>query len=173
MQLYNDLGGLNGGLGSFNTTPGIQMMGESDGFTLVKGISSYGLKKQRRQAARDDGRFSNMSDFSKTANSHIDQQQTAESRRRGHGRKHSTLGAMGLGQQYADALAAQELTHEGQGSAQMGPAGSGEYDGTTTTLPVLDHHNITRNRHARGQSDQGFIGGGHEDVKDPYFATEG
>lgn len=75
MQFYQDpniQGNALGGLGSFNPNPVVQMMGESDGFTLVKGLSSYGLKKQRRQAARDDGRFSNLSDFSKTAHSQIE-----------------------------------------------------------------------------------------------------
>ncbi len=48
------------------------MMGESDGFTLVKGISSYGLKKQIRRANIEEGRTSNMSDASKTMTSQFD-----------------------------------------------------------------------------------------------------
>ena len=37
-------------------------------------------------------------------------------------------------------------------------------DATQTTLPVLDHHNITLNRHARGQSDHGFIKSGDQNI---------
>ena len=58
-------------------------------------------------------------------------------------------------------MAAHELTDDGLGSIphsnQMGPDGSVDAGATQTTLPVLDHHNITAHRHARGQSDQGFI----------------
>lgn len=46
----------------------------------------------------------------------------------------------------------------------MGPDGSVDGGATQTTLPVLDHHNITMNRHARGQSDQGFIRSGDQDA---------
>ena len=47
MQLLNDgNAAINGGFSSIATSVGIsKMMGESDGFTLVKGISPYGLKK--------------------------------------------------------------------------------------------------------------------------------
>lgn len=47
MQLQLDASGpSSGAFGTMNANSGaMQMMGESDGFTLVKGISSYGLKK--------------------------------------------------------------------------------------------------------------------------------
>lgn len=41
-----------------------------DGFTLVKGISSYGLKKMRMKAGLDDD-MTNMSDLTKTNMSHL------------------------------------------------------------------------------------------------------
>ena len=70
---FDSSGPSSGAFGMMNSNSGaMQMMGESDGFTLVKGISSYGLKKQIRRANIDDGRTSNMSDFSKTINSQFD-----------------------------------------------------------------------------------------------------
>ena len=41
------------------------MMGQSDGFTLVKGISSYGLKQMKKRANVFDD-FSNVSEMTKT-----------------------------------------------------------------------------------------------------------
>lgn len=37
----------------YDEVPKMQMMGHSDGFTLVKGISSYGLTKLRKKAGVD------------------------------------------------------------------------------------------------------------------------
>ena len=74
MQLNLDNSGPGSGVfGLMNSNSGaMQMMGESDGFTLVKGISSYGLKKQIRRANIEEGRASNMSDASKTITSQFD-----------------------------------------------------------------------------------------------------
>lgn len=127
----------------------------------------------------DDGRTSNMSDFSKTINSQLDKQsrtpkrqakkERRERRQGSHkdkGGKYATHGP--VTGQYADAVAAQELTDDGFGSMprpdQMGPDGSVDGGATQTTLPVLEHHNITMNRHARGQSDQGFVRSDGQDM---------
>lgn len=82
MQYNMDTSGPNSGVfGMMNSNSGaMQMMGESDGFTLVKGISSYGLKKQIRRANIDDGRTSNMSDLSKTINSQLDKNSRTQQR---------------------------------------------------------------------------------------------
>ena len=45
------------------------MMGNTDGFTLVKGISSYGMNKMRKRANIDESKISNFSDMTKTATS--------------------------------------------------------------------------------------------------------
>jgi hypothetical protein len=48
------------------------MMGHSDGFTLVKGISSYGMSKMRKRANIDESKISNFSDMTKTQTSVIE-----------------------------------------------------------------------------------------------------
>ena len=46
-------------------------MGHSDGFTLVKGISSYGMSKMRKRANIDESKISNFSDMTKTQTSMV------------------------------------------------------------------------------------------------------
>ena len=47
----------------------MQMIGHTDGFTLVKGISSYGMNKMRKRANIDESKISNFSDMTKTQTS--------------------------------------------------------------------------------------------------------
>ena len=108
------------------------MMGQSDGFTLVKGMSSFGLTKARKRANIDQSKFSRFSEMTRTHATHFDPNDTVRTKQLGgterrNKNKHRTIDQ-------------RELTNSDQFDGNQAPYANSVY--TSETMPVIDQRGI-------------------------------